>query len=328
MANVRPLYADRQLPLLLEADDDVGAGLGPFCAWALTNRPQIREWLNEAGAVLMRGFAIRSADEFRRACAAVSPELQNYVGGDSPRHSVTDQVYTSTEYPAHSEVLLHNELSYSGWSPDQVYFCCLVPSESGGETHIADGREIYCRLDADVRRRFETNGVTYLQHLWDAEGPPGPGKSWQETFETSDRREAEAYLERSNMMFRWTPLGIRTSATHPAALEHSETGQKCWHNQADQWHRDVASVKDAVPGSPDAEKGTNTAGTESLGNHVTFGDGSEIDVADLMHIREVSRKCEVLFTWQQGDLMVIDNVMAMHVRKPFTGSRRVLVAMA
>lgn len=328
MVTATPLLPGRTLPLLLEAGEEVGSDLPSLCEWAAGSRDEIAGWLNGAGVVLLRGFSIASAEDFRKACAAISPELQNYVGGDSPRHSVTDQVYTSTEYPAHAEVLLHNELSYAGWSPDRVFFCCLIPSETGGETHIADGREIYAGLDPQVRARFESKGVTYLQHLWDAEGEPGPGKSWQETFETSDRGEAAAYLRHSNMEFEWTPLGIRTSATHPAILEHRATGEKCWHNQADQWHRDIASVKDTVPGSPDAEKGTSTAGTESLGNHVTYGDGSEIDVADLMHVREVSRDCEVLFPWQTGDLMIIDNVMAMHGRKPFSGERRVLVAMA
>jgi alpha-ketoglutarate-dependent taurine dioxygenase len=36
----------------------------------------------------------------------------------------------------------------------------------------------------------------------------------------------------------------------------------------------------------------------------------------------------VVFPWQQGDIMMIDNVLAMHGRKPFTGKRTVLVAMA
>ena len=50
----------------------------------------------------------------------------------TPRTDLTDQVYTSTEYPAHLEVFLHNELSYAGWSPGRVFFCCLVPAETGG----------------------------------------------------------------------------------------------------------------------------------------------------------------------------------------------------
>ncbi len=318
------MFRDKSLPLLMTAD----SGIGDLCAWAPDNRDLIASWLHKAGVVLLRGFGLSTAARFRAACAAISPELRNYVGGDSPRQNVDDQVYTSTEYPAASEVLLHNELSYAGWSPDRVFFGCLVAPETGGQTHVADGRQICAGLDPDIRQRFAEKGVTYLQHLWDGDAEPGPGKSWQETFETADRSAVEAYLRASNMNFEWTELGLRTAATHPAILDHPATGEPCWHNQADQWHRDIASVKDTVPGSPDAMKGGNTAGTETLGNHVTFGDGSEIEVGDLMHVRQVSKACEVLFDWQPGDLMVIDNIMAMHGRKPFTGNRRVLVAMA
>lgn len=324
MTAARPMFRDKPLPLLLTAD----GGIDDLCAWAVGNRDVMAAWLNQAGVVLLRGFGLSTPAQFRAACAAISPDLRNYVGGDSPRQNVDDQVYTSTEYPAASEVLLHNELSYAGWSPDRVFFGCMVAPATGGQTHVADGRQICADLDPEVRGRFAEKGVTYLQHLWDADGAPGPGKSWQETFETTDREAVEDYLRASNMRFEWTGLGLRTAATHPAILTHPATGEACWHNQADQWHRNIASVKDTVPGSPDAAKGDTTAGTESLGNHVTFGDGSEIAVDDLMHVRAVSKTCEVLFDWQPGDLMVIDNIMAMHGRKPFTGKRRVLVAMA
>lgn len=305
------------------SDDPVG--------WAAAHRDSIEADLHRAGAVLMRGLDVSSADQFRAVCSAICPELRNYTGGDSPRTDVADQVYTSTEYPAHLEVFLHNELSYAGWSPDRLFFCCLVPSETGGETHLADGREILRRLDPAVRHRFESRGITYLQHLWDADDQPGIGKSWQETFETGDRTVVEAYLRESGMEFEWTELGIRTAATHPAVLEHAATGERCWHNQADQWHRDLAGVKVSFGGSGDAPIDARidpaTAGVETLGNHVTFGDGTEIDVDDLLHVRAVSQSCEAMFTWRAGDVLAIDNVLAMHGRKPFTGERRVIVAM-
>lgn len=321
----RPYYRDKTLPWLIQAECD--SGPTALALWARRNRTQVDRWIHDAGVLLFRGFGVTSAGAFREVCAAVSPDLRSYVGGDSPRQGVADRVYTSTEYPAQLEVLLHNELSYAGWSPDRVFFGCLEPAGSGGETQIADGREIYRRIDPRVRRRFEERGLTYLQYLWDGNGPPGTGKSWQQTFETTDRAAVARYLTDSGMEFEWTDRGIRTVARHPAVVRHAVTGEKCWHNQADQWHRGMASVKDAVPG---AEAGVKSggAGTEDFGNHVTFADGREIDTADLYHIREVSRRCEVLFPWQEGDLMVIDNVLAMHGRKPFTGSRKVLVCMA
>jgi alpha-ketoglutarate-dependent taurine dioxygenase len=42
----------------------------------------------------------------------------------------------------------------------------------------------------------------------------------------------------------------------------------------------------------------------------------------------VSQSCEVTFPWRAGDVLAIDNVLVMHGRKPFTGHRRVIVAMA
>ncbi len=313
------------MPLLIVP---VGTDVTDPVEWAAAHRDEIIAGLHHAGAVLVRGLGIDSPTVFRAVCAAISPELRNYVGGDSPRTDLADQVYTSTEYPSHLEVFLHNELSYAGWSPDRVFFCCLVPAETGGETHVADGREIYRRLDPDVRDRFESRGVTYLQHLWDANDAPGVGKSWQETFETDDRDAVEGYLRDSDMEFEWTALGIRTAATHPAVLTHPVTGERCWHNQADQWHRDLAGVKVSFGGGDDDRVDPTTAGVETLGNHVVFGDGSEIDVADLHHVRSVTTACEMTFPWRAGDVLVVDNIMAMHGRKPFTGERRVIVAMA
>jgi alpha-ketoglutarate-dependent taurine dioxygenase len=320
----RPFDAHQSLPVVADLG---GADRSDPVGWATRHRDEIESHLHRSGAMLIRGFEVPSADVFRSVCAAICPELRNYAGGDSPRTGVADQVYTSTEYPAHLEVFLHNELSYAGWSPDRLFFCCMVPAPSGGETHLADGREILRRLDPDVRDRFDRRGITYLQHLWDADDEPGIGKSWQETFETRDRGEVETYLRGSGMEFEWTDVGIRTAATHPAVVEHAVTGERCWHNQADQWHREIDSVKVSFGGADDTRIDPRTAGVETLGNHVTFGDGSEIDVADLMHVRAVSQSCEATFPWQTGDILAIDNVLAMHGRKPFTGPRRVLAAM-
>ena len=74
---------------------------------------------------------IDSAQAFREVCALYNPDLKNYAGGDSPRTGLADQVYTSTEYDADLEVLLHNELSYAGWCPERVFFGCIVAAASG-----------------------------------------------------------------------------------------------------------------------------------------------------------------------------------------------------
>jgi alpha-ketoglutarate-dependent taurine dioxygenase len=324
--HTEPLLPQQAMPLVPEIPSD--RSIRSALDWVAKNAEAIQTIAASVGVVLIRGFDIATAEDFRAVCQAIEPELRSYTGGDSPRTGVADKVYTSTEYDASLEVFLHNELSYAGWSPRLVFFGCMLAAEHGGETPVADGRLIYRHMPPDIRDRFEARGIAYLQHLWDADGKPGIGKSWQETFETSDRVEVEEYLRRSGMTWQWTGLGLRTRAPHPAVVSHPLTGEKCWRNQADQWHRDYAGVKTSFGGDGDPRFDPATAGEETLGNHVTYGDGGAIDVDDLKTVRRVAQSVEVVFPWQAGDIMVIDNILAMHGRKPYRGPRRVLVAMA
>jgi len=36
----------------------------------------------------------------------------------------------------------------------------------------------------------------------------------------------------------------------------------------------------------------------------------------------------VIFPWQAGDILMLDNMLTSHGRKPFVGARKVLVGMA
>lgn len=312
---------ETSLPLLAEPEGRDMATPDALAAWAAENRDQLNAWLHKAGAVLFRGFGLETADPFRRFCSAVRPALKPYVGGDSPRTEVAEQVYTSTEFPPDQEIGLHNELSYGGWWPELLFFFCRVAAERGGETQIADGRRIYTEMDPAVRRKFAERGVVYLQHLRDGNEPPGPGKSWQETFETTEPAAAEAYCRDSGMDFEWTGRGLRTAISRPGVLRHPVTGETVWFNQADLWHRAAGGVKHRDPkDSHDPE--------DALTCHARFGHGTEIAAEDIEAVHAAYRACEVLFPWAPGDVIVIDNLLALHGRKPFTGKRQVLVAMA
>jgi alpha-ketoglutarate-dependent taurine dioxygenase len=61
---------------------------------------------------------------------------------------------------------------------------------------------------------------------------------------------------------------------------------------------------------------------------VRFGDGAPIDETWLVKIRETMEGKSVLFRWQEGDLLLLDNVLVSHGRMPFRGPRKILVAMS
>ena len=64
-----------------------------------------------------------------------------------------------------------------------------------------------------------------------------------------------------------------------------------------------------------------------LPHHACFGDGSPLEEADLNQIRAAMIAEERVFDWQAGDVLLVDNILVMHGRRPFLGERRVLVSL-
>jgi alpha-ketoglutarate-dependent taurine dioxygenase len=62
-------------------------------------------------------------------------------------------------------------------------------------------------------------------------------------------------------------------------------------------------------------------------HEVEFSDGSRIPRKDLYHILDTLNQKTVCFSWQKGDVLVLDNILSMHGRAPFTGKRRILTAL-
>ncbi|MGW5681885.1 TauD/TfdA family dioxygenase [Nonomuraea sp. NPDC003754] len=277
------------------------------------------ELLLQHGAVLFRGLGVDSPAAFHEFVSTFGEPFTNYRHGNSPRVAVQTGVWTSTEYPAEYEISLHNELSYAHRWPSRLFFYCDQAPATGGATPVSDSRAVLAGLAPDVRERFSTRGVAYLQNL---HGGFGLGKSWQDTYETADRDEVERALAETGAEFRWTEDDeLRVRQVRPAVRRHPETGEEVWFNQAEQWH--VSSLPD-----DEAEALLEMAASdEELPLQATYGDGSALDVADLRQVREVAKRNECAFPWQQGDVMMIDNLLVMHGRHAYTGNRRILVAM-
>ena len=305
-------------PIVVEPTTGQQSSVGALIDWVLSERHEIDEMLHRSGAILFRGFEIEGAASLAQAAVSLGGPLQNYVGGDSPRSKAGDKVYNSTEFPPHLPIELHNELSYAGWWPTRIFFCCDIAPETGGQTPIGNSRAIYNALPADLRSRFETRGVRYIQTMHKGVGPQ---KSWQETFETEDPAIVEAYCKQHGMDYRWTDYGLKTSIRRQAVITHPVTGEKAWFNQAEHWHAAVKGIRfwDADAAAVDEDR---------LPAHCTYGDGEPITRSDLETILATTKAAERTFDWQRNDLLMLDNLITAHGRRPFTGARRILVAMA
>lgn len=310
---------DQALPMVARPSEGDANSHASLCDWIREHRSELDAKRLHHGAVLFRGWAVHSTDQFSDVASAVTSELKPYVEGQSPRTKLTKDVYTSTEFPARFRITLHNELSYALNPPAVIIFGCEIPAHSGGETPIVDCRLAYQSLDPAVRDRFGEKGVLYVKHMHGQTS--GMGKSWMAHFETSDRLEVETYLRDNDVSFTWLADGtLRTEARRPGVRQHPVTGEWIWFNQSNLWH--VGNLEPTH-----REQMLRTFGEDRLPTHARYGDGTEISLSDLQHVQDVLWGTAVIFPWQAGDVLVLDNYLVAHGRMPFEGPRRILVAM-
>lgn len=306
----------QKLPLVIESDIR-DKSLKMLCELAAERGAFFGQRLLRHGALLLRGFEVRTFEEFEDFVRRFSGrDFFNYAGGVSPRLALSGGVYTSTEYPSNLALALHNELSYSAVFPNHLYFFCRVAPESGGETTLGDSRRILQNIDSQIIALFKQKNVRYDRNL---QSEKGSGYSWREAFETDDKEVIEDICRKVGAEFEWKSNGnLRVSQIRPATATHPETGEEVWFNQADGFH----------PSSLDAEtyQSIVSSGWEFRLNSC-FGDGSAFADETLRDIRAVLRIETISHRWQTGDILIIDNLLAAHGRLPFSGARKIALAM-
>jgi alpha-ketoglutarate-dependent taurine dioxygenase len=300
-----------ELPVMLGP-----AGRGETLLGAL---PRLREAIDAqlpvVGGVLLRGFDVPSVDAFRAFAAGFGHPLLSYEFGSTPRSAVGGGIYTSTEYPAHQHIPLHNEQAYTREWPMKIWFHCAVAAAEGGETPIADSRAVLRRMPEAIRRRFE-RGIIYVRNYGEFDVP------WQQVFNTEDRAEVEAFCGRAGIRCEWNDdRGLRTWQLCQGIELHPRSGEAVWFNQAHLFH--VSNLQPEV-----RESLEDLLGEENLPRNVYDADGKPIPDSVFDEIRGVLAEQTVSFPWQAGDVLMLDNMLAAHARTPFKGPRKVVVAMA
>jgi alpha-ketoglutarate-dependent taurine dioxygenase len=293
-------------------DDDPPRGLAEHLG---ANRADVRERLRAHGALLFRGFDVGGVDGFEAAVRAISGQPLAYDERSSPRSTIKGNIYTSTDYPAQEEIFFHSENSYRTSWPMTLYFHCVQPPATLGATPLADTRQVLRLLDPSVVEGFRRRRWMVVRNFGDY------GVPWREAFGTDDRQEVQRYCAEHDIGCEWKGDDLRTTSVRDAIHRHPETGAEVWFNHVAIFH--VSTRPPEVRASM-----LELFDEEDLPSNTYFGDGGRIPDDVMDHIRDCYRRSSVRFDYQRDDVVVVDNMLTAHGREPFTGPRRIAVAMA
>lgn len=297
-----------------------------------SQKSAFKEKLSLHGGLLFRGFPLETADDFADAIRHLGlGQFVDYIGGDSPRIKINEGVYTSTEAPPSFKILLHNELSFVKYYPKNIYFFCQIPPKKKGETIIADARKVYEAIDPSIRDYFINKKLRYVSCYYYKSlvmnwlnKIQNSHKSWIQVFETSSKQEVEKKCKEHDFEFKWAKNDwLQISQVRPATILHPETGEKVWFNQA---HLYDFNPKLLGMWRYIGAKMFYCRNHTKL-HQIFYGDHSPIPREHLYHVMDVLDAKTIAFPWKKGDLLVLDNVLAMHGRATFEGKRRILTAM-
>ncbi|MGL5939580.1 MAG: TauD/TfdA family dioxygenase [Waterburya sp.] len=304
---------DRRSPLVIEPTINEL----DLIIWADNNRNWIETNLFKYGALLFRNFKLNSETDFEKFIQAISGELLDYSYRSTPRTLVKGKIYTSTEYPAKQFIPLHNEMSYAHNWARKIWFYCVQPAAKGGETPIADSRKVFKKIPLQIREKFIDRQIMYVRNYG-----RGLDLDWQNVFQTNDKVEVENYCRQAGIEFEWLNENhLKTRQVCQAIATHPITKEIVWFNQAHLFH--VSNLPLTVQ-----ESLLSMMSEQDLPRNAFYGDGTPIENSIIEEINEIYRQEAIVFSWQVGDILMLDNMLFAHGRNPFIGSRKVLVGMA
>ncbi len=309
-------FHPQAFPLIYALQSDSTGGLPAVSDWVQAHRQSLQAELADHGAILFRGFPLKTDMDFDAFIQFFG--LKNFTYTDSLSNAVrrnrTERVFTANEAPANIAIYLHHEMAQTPIYPSALFFFCEHPAQTGGATPLCRSDVLLSQIEALMPafvQACEEKGVRYTNTMPDQEDlQSGQGRSWRSTLNAPDKTVAEAKLQSLGYQWQWLPEdNLRVTTPVLPAVRTLADGRRVFFNQliaAFQGWQDKRNV---------AQKS------------ICFGDGSVIDPQAMATVIDLAEKLSFDMVWQAGDVALVDNSLVMHGRKPFSGERRVLASL-
>ena len=296
---------------------DVAAeSLDEACAWVTGAALELSRLAGEHGAVLVRGLPLAKPEEFDAVVSALGYPNFSYANSLSNAYRInhTPRVFSANEAPADVTIFLHHEMAQTPFYPSKLIFFCQVAAGQGGATPVCRSDILWERLKAEqgmFAADCETKGLRYTNVMpGEADTESGMGRSWQSTLSVDSRNAAEVRLAKLGYTWEWQANGD-LSVTTPVlpAVRRLANARTSFFNQL------IA----AFNGWKDTRNDPSRA--------IRFGDGSLLNPTDVAAASAIADELTFDIPWQQGDIALVDNYVAMHGRRTFEGTRKVLASL-
>eukprot|EP00741_Cyanophora_paradoxa_P018381 tig00000204_g17748.t1 len=283
----------KALPLVVELEGGCSASVADVRAWVQEKKAAMEALMHAHGAVLYRGFPARSPAEFDSVLSAFGYEDANI------RQSVAGCVRRLLEADPEHYIWMHHENAHQPRPIRTVFFLCEEPSAEGGETSVA--------LSTRVRERFEREWPDAYRRAVERQLMKCvviPGQFAAGYFGESDPAAARSKAASLGYRVEEQPDGRWwVKITGPPVRPHPVTGEPVFFNHMSwDWCRFYA------PNFPT--------------NGMAYGDGEAVPKEDMEAVRNIAEEEKVPVPWQAGDILMVDNVKAMHGRNAYRGTRK------
>jgi alpha-ketoglutarate-dependent taurine dioxygenase len=317
-----------------------------LCSFIATRSPEIHADIATHGAVLFRGFDVRSARDFEKAVLSLSgfEGIDGCLMSERGRDRVEDTrfvLYTNKLYRTGGSLYLggfHCENFYSPDVPRFIAFYCDRASDLGGETGLVNTAGLYAALPQLLKHQLEA------QPFWATAWPV--------------HELAARYGLRTEQVERFcSDFGISVVARRgrkyaslykPCVIEHPTTRERClafnfsmelirqgfdhtlqkvftkdyrgkeWWRHRMSWKIPVLGLIDKVDMFLHDPVSVWQALIEKpLGTRV----GDLFDATSIERLAHSLRNHFSAFTWRGGDVLIVDNVKMAHCGMPGFGPR-------